>query len=287
MPRVSYVNGRYLPHAKAAVHIEDRGYQFADGVYEVISVAAGHAVDLQPHLDRLGRSLAEIRLAWPVSRRALKIILAHMVRRNRVEWGTIYIQMTRGVAPRAHVFPSRVATSLIVTARAVAISEDRRTTTGVRIITRPDIRWKRSDIKSLLLLPNVLLKQEAHAENAQEAWMVDAEGMITEGTASSAWMVDERDVLITRPPGVSVLASITRQTVIELARAAGLAVDERPFTVEQAKSAREAFYTSTTSCVVPVIEIDRTPIGGGRTGPRTRQVMDLYRGHLEKAGNRQ
>lgn len=286
MPRVSYVNGRYLPHARAAVHIEDRGYQFADGVYEVIAVAAGHPVDLQPHLARLDRSLAEIRLARPVSPRALNIILAQMVRRNRVDWGMIYIQMTRGVAPRAHVFPSGVTTSLIVTARAMTIGEGWPTNTGARIITRPDIRWKRCDIKSVSLLSNVLLKQEAQAENALEAWMVDAEGMITEGTASSAWMVDEKEVLITRGPGVSVLASITRQTVIKLARAVGLAVEERAFTVEQAKSAGEAFYTSTTSFVVPVIEIDGTPIGGGKTGAKTRQVMDLYRCHLEKPGTR-
>ena len=222
MSRIAYVNGRYVPHRAASVHVEDRGYQFADGVYEVIAVANGKLIDGGPHLDRLERSLRELRMTPPMGRRALELVMREVVRRNGVDNGIIYLQMTRGVAPRDHAFPARAETQVVMTARrarpqAARIAED-----GVKAITMPDIRWQRCDIKSVSLLPNILAKQQAKEAGAYEAWLVDRNGMVTEGSSTNAWIVTRDGQLVTRSIENAILAGITRMAVIEMARAEGL-----------------------------------------------------------------
>ena len=274
MPRIAYVNGRYLPHHAARVHIEDRGYQFADGVYEVMAVEYGQAIDEAGHLDRLERSLGEIRLAQPMSRAALSAVLRETIRRNRVRRGIVYLQVSRGVARRDHAFPRRATrASLVATARSVTRAAPQRYPGGVRVITLPDIRWSRCDIKSIALLANVLAKQAAVEAGAYEAWQVDAEGAVTEGASTNAWIVEGGARVVTRPVGNAILSGVTRGVVLGLARAEGLDLDERAFTVAEAKAAPEAFLTSTTSFVLPVVAIDGCAIGGGTPGPVTRRLQ--------------
>lgn len=231
MSRIAYVNGSYVPHKQASVHVEDRGYQFADGVYEVIAVRGGRFVDEEPHLDRLERSLAEISIEAPMSRPALKIVMREMLRRNRVRDGILYLQVTRGVAPREHAFPASARPAVVMTARrskprpAVSLR-------GVSVITVPDIRWKRCDIKSVSLLPNILGKQAASEAGAYEALQVDEDGFITEGTSSNAWIVTRRGDLITRKPDNAILDGVTRRAVAELAEREGLIFIERAFTLK-------------------------------------------------------
>jgi len=201
MSRVAYVNGRYLPHNAASVHIEDRGYQFADGVYEVIAVERGLMVDEGLHLKRLSRSLRELEIAEPMQERALKTVMREVIRRNRVDDGIIYIQMTRGVAPRDHAFPKHATTQVVMTARRSRPHNPKTTEEGVSVITIPDIRWARCDIKSVSLLPNVLGKQRAREAGAYEAWQVDRDGMVTEGTSTNAWIVTKAGEVITREAG--------------------------------------------------------------------------------------
>ncbi len=281
MTRIAYVNGRYVPHHEAAVHIEDRGYQFADGVYEVIAVRRGRLVDENGHLDRLNHSLSELRIGWPLSRRALKFILREVIRRNRLNGdGMIYLQVTRGVAPRSHTFPDHHESALVVTARRLRFLQG----DEVDVITIPDIRWKRCDIKSISLLPNVLGKQQAKDSGASEAWMVDSGGQVTEGTLSNAWIVTERGELITRDVSRAILNGITRQAVLRLATGAEIAFSERPFTVNEAKAAREAFITGTTVLVTPVVRIDGEPVGNGRTGKFTAKLLAFYARHMDNQG---
>lgn len=275
MSRVAYVNGRYVPHRAARVHIEDRGYQFADAVYEVIAVADGRFLDEEPHLDRLGRSLAELRIAWPVARPALKAILRETVRRNRVRNGLVYFQVSRGVARRDYGFPAGVHPSLVVTARsAPPVSPD--PGPGVAVITVPDIRWKRVDIKTTGLLGGALGKQKAREHGAYEAWQIDGDGMITEGTSSNAWILTAKGELITRPTGHDILAGITRQTVKRVAADLQLSVVERPFSIAEAQAAREAFMTSATSYVTPIVKIDDRPVGDGKPGEVARRLRAEY-----------
>ncbi|MBZ0325794.1 MAG: D-amino-acid transaminase [Alphaproteobacteria bacterium] len=277
MSRIAYVNGRYVPHAHACVHIEDRGYQFADGVYEVIAVVGGRLVDLDAHLDRLARSCAELRIAPPMGRPALAHVLAEMVRRNRLGGGgMVYLQVTRGVAPRDHAFPADARPALVVTARRMRPVAPALIERGVGVITLPDIRWGRCDIKTVALLANILGKQTAVESGAFEAWLVDAAGNITEGTSSNAWIVDAAGVLRTRQADRAILSGITRLSLIDLARDAGVTFAEGPFTPAEAGAAREAFLTSTTAMVVPVVSIDERPIGDGRPGPVTRRLRAAY-----------
>jgi D-alanine transaminase len=281
MSRIAYVNGRYRLHADAVVHVEDRGYQFADGVYEVIAVQRGRLVDEEAHLSRLDRSLAELRIPWPMSRRALRVVVAEVIRRNRIlESGLVYMQVTRGVAPRSHVFPPGVASSLVVTARSLPRFDRDAARKGVAVITIPDNRWKRCDIKSVSLLPNVLGKQQAKEAGAFEAWMIDSDGAVTEGTSSNAWIVSGSAELLTRQASSAILNGITRRAVLDIAAEQGCRLVERPFTVGEAKSAAEAFLTSTTSLVKPVVRIDDTTIGDGRIGPLTERLLELYAGHM-------
>jgi D-alanine transaminase len=275
MSRIAYVNGQYVPHQRASVHVEDRGYQFADGVYEVIAVKDGHLIDLDPHFDRLKRSLGELDIDAPMSRQALTFILKEVVRRNRVRNGIVYLQITRGVAPRDHQFPVDPSAAVVVTARNAAPKAAQREA-GIGVITTPDIRWKRCDIKTVSLLPNVLAKQKAVEAGAYEAWQIDEEGNVTEGSATNAWIVTKDGEIVTRHTDDAILSGVTRLAVLELAKRDGIALIERPFSLEEAKAAKEAFLTSTTSNVMPVIEIDGSPIGNGHPGTVTRALSELY-----------
>ncbi len=276
MPRQAYVNGRYVPHGSAVVHIEDRGYQFADGVYEVVPVTRGRLIDEDPHLDRLERSLGELEIAMPMSRGALKLVSREMMRRNSLSSGFLYMQVTRGVAPRDHKFPKAARPALVMTTRQMGPPGGQAVAEGVGVITIPDLRWKRCDIKSVSLLPNVLGKQSAVAAGAYEAWMVDPEGRITEGTSTNAWIVTQDNQLVTREASTSILNGITRLRLIELLRQNGVTFAERPFTVEEARQAREAFITSSTNFVMPVTRIDGEPIGNGHPGLITGRLREAY-----------
>lgn len=278
MPRIAYVNGRYVPLAEAGVSIEDRGFQFADGVYEYFAVLGGKLADTAGHMERLWRSLAELRIARPMSEAALRTVLAQTVRLNRVREGSCYVQVTRGTASRDHPFPNPAPPpSLIVTAKPVdpALGEAR-AAKGVGVLTQPDNRWGRCDIKTVGLLPNVLAKQAAREAGAYEAWLVDELGFVTEGASTNAWIIDADGALRTRDTNANILRGITRLNLIDIAQAAGVPVVQRPFTVEEAKAAREAFITAASTFVMPVTEIDGVKIGDGRPGPVAKRLRALY-----------
>ncbi|MFA7431450.1 MAG: D-amino-acid transaminase, partial [Rhodospirillaceae bacterium] len=280
MSRIAYVNGRYLPHSQALVHVEDRGYQFSDGVYEVIAIRGGLPVDLGLHLVRLSNSLDALFIDEPMPRRALVHVLRQVVKRNRVRNGIVYVQVTRGVAPRNHPFPHNVPPSLVVTAKLRVGPRADQVEEGVRVVTVPDGRWARRDIKSISLLPNVLAKQRAVEAGAYEAWLTTPDGTVTEASASNAWMVEADGTLVTHPLGHDILPGVTRAMVIKVAQQAGIAVAERAFTVAEAKAARESFITSTTSYVLPVVQIDDTVIGNGHPGEVARRLRALYIDHM-------
>jgi D-alanine transaminase len=278
LSRIAYVNGRYTPQAQAAVGIEDRGFQFADGVYEVIEVQGGVLVDETLHLERLRRSLDELAIAAPLGAPALKLVIRETVRRNRIDDGMVYIQVTRGVARRDHVFPDpAVKPSVVVTARAIDAAALRdKAERGIKVITIPDIRWKRPDIKSISLLPNVLAKQEAKTRGAGEAWLVGPDGNITEGAASNAWIVGASGTVVTHPVDRSILKGVTRTTLLKLLDDLGLTFEERPFSPEEAYGAREAFITGATTLVMPVIAVDDRPVGQGAPGALTRELRRRF-----------
>ncbi len=284
MPREAYVNGRYVPHAQAAVHVEDRGYQFADGVYEVVAIHGGALIDEEPHLDRLERSLTELRIPMPMSRPSLKLIAREVVRRNRVRNGLVYMQVTRGVAPRDHKFPAGVRPSVVMIAREVKPHSAKILSEGVAVVSVPDIRWARCDIKSVALLPNVLAKQAAAEAGAQEAWQVDREGMVTEGSSTNAWIVTSDRKVVTRAATSAILNGITRLALIRLLEAEGLVLEERPFSLDEAKAAREAFMTSSSSYVLSVTKIDDAPIGNGHPGLLTNRLRQIYLDYMVAAG---
>jgi D-alanine transaminase len=284
MSRIAYVNGRYVPHARASIHIEDRGFQFADGVYEVWSVFDGRLGDSDGHFQRLARSLSELSIAAPMSDASLDRVLRETVRRNRVRDGIVYLQITRGVARRDHAFPPQgTPVSMVVTARSVNFQTlDAKAMRGVAVITRPDQRWARCDIKTVSLLPNVLAKQAAREAGAYEAWLVDKDGLVTEGASTNAWIVDADGVLRTRDTDANILRGVTRKTVLGVAAELQIRVEERPFTVAEALGAREAFITAATAFVTPVVSIDGTAIGSGRPGPMSLRLRARY---VEQARN--
>ncbi len=279
------MNGRFAPHAEARVHIEDRGYQLADGVYEVWAVFGGRLADAEGHYTRLERSLGELRIDMPMSRKALALVLRETVRRNRVSDGLVYLQVTRGVAPRDHAFPGRpVRPSMVVTAKSVDMAAaEAKAGKGIGVITTPETRWARCDIKTIALLPNVLAKQAARERGAGEAWFVDELGLVTEGASSNAWIVDAEGVLRTRDLNANILRGVTRKSLMELIAREGLQVSERPFTVEEARQAREAFITGAGSLVTPVVSIDGALLGDGRPGPVALRLRASY---LSEASNR-
>jgi len=282
MSRVAYVNGNYLPHSQATVHIEDRGFQFADGVYEVWSVFDGKLADYDGHMTRLARSLTELRIDIPMTRAALTRVLKETVRRNRVVNGIVYLQVTRGTARRDHPFPAQgTPPSVIVTSKSVSFAKAQdQARKGVAVITQPDIRWGRCDIKTVGLLANVLAKQAARDGGAYEAWMVDEMGLVTEGSSTNAWIVDKDGRLRTRDTQANILKGCTRTTLMALIAEEGLELDERPFSVEDAKQAREAFFTAAGAFVMPAVSIDGTRIGDGTPGPIATRLRERY---LEKA----
>ncbi len=284
MARIAYVNGRYRPLCDRAgggpIAIEDRGYQFADGVYEVVKVVRGRPCDLDRHLARLARSLAALDMPQPMAPGALRAVLREVWRRNRLSTGVLYLQVTRGVAPRRHLCAADIRPSLVVTARAPAFPDEAEVTGGVGVITLPDQRWGRCDIKAIGLLPNVLARRQAAERGCREAWLVDPDGMVTEGTSSNAYIVDRSGRLITHPLGARVLAGITRSLILELAARADIEVVERPFSPDEARAASEAALSSTTSWLLPVVAIDQQPIGDGRPGPVVRRLMALYGDHV-------
>ena len=278
MGRIAYVNGRFLPHAEATVHIEDRGYQLADAVYEVWSLFDGRLADAEGHFARLERSLSELRIAMPMSRRALTLVLREAVRRNRVRDGLLYLQVSRGVAPRDHAFPNGdVRPSVVITAKALdRAAVEAKAAKGVSVVTTPENRWGRCDIKTVGLLPNVLAKQQAREAGAAEAWFVDELGFVTEGASSNAWIVDRDGRLRTRDTNANILRGITRRTLMDVVAAEGLEVDERPFTPAEAMAAREAFVTGAGALVLPVVAVDGKPIGNGAPGPLAMRLRRLY-----------
>ena len=284
MSRIAYVNGQYVAHREATVHIDDRGYQFADGVYEVIAVERGRLVDEGLHLRRLERSLAELKIAVPMPEAALKTVMREVLRRNRVRDGIIYIQMTRGVAPRDHGFPKDARTQIVMTARRAKPANSKVAEEGKRIITVPDLRWARCDIKSIGLLPNILGKQQAREAGAFEAWQVDRDGNVTEGTSTNAWIVTRAGEVVTRAATNAILNGVTRLGVIRVIEQAGLRFVERAFSVAEANEAREAFVTSTTAFVTPVVRIDDSTVGDGRPGPLARELGQFYRRYVEAGG---
>jgi D-alanine transaminase len=278
MTRVAYVNGRFAPHGEAAVHIEDRGFQFADGVYEVWAVFDGALSDAEGHFARLERSLGELSITPPMGRAALQVVLKETVRRNRVREGLVYLQVTRGVAPRDHAFPKyEVPASVIATAHSVdrAVAEAR-AERGAAVITLPENRWGRCDIKTVGLLPNVLAKQKAREAGAVEAWFVDDLGLVTEGASSNAWIIDKSGALRTRDTQANILRGVTRKTLLSVIAREGLKVEERPFSPEEAREAREAFITGAGTLVLPIVSIDGKPVNGGEAGPVAKRLRRLY-----------
>jgi D-alanine transaminase len=279
--RIAYVDGRYLPHGAAGVHIEDRGLQFGDSIYEVWRLAGGRLLDLEEHLDRLERSLGQIEIALPMTRPAFKLVLAEIVRRNAVADAIVYLQVTRGAGRREHPVPSpAVKPSVILTVRRLDTeSLHRRLSEGVTVVTAPDQRWARCDIKSIQLLPNLLAKTAARRAGAYEVWLTDAEGFITEGASTTAWIVDGEGRLITRPLSDAVLPGVTRRVLLELAKITQIPVVERKFTPQEAKGASEAFLTAASAAAVPVVMIDGAVVGTGKPGPITLRLQTLYTAH--------
>ena len=285
MSRIAYVNGRYLAHRDARVHIEDRGYQFADGCYEVVAMRNGVFIDAGLHLQRLRRSLAALRIDFPINDAALTVVMTEVARRNLVREGFVYIQITRGVATRDFAFPRQSRPSLVMTARAKLLVDPKLMASGIKVITIPDQRWARPDIKSVSLLPNALGKEQAKQAGAFEAWLVDRDGNVTEGTSSNAWIVTQAGEVVTRQADQGILNGVTRLGLLRVIAASGLRLSERPFSVADAKQAAEALLTSSTNFVVPVVRIDDTPVGDGKPGPLARKLAASYADYAAIGGS--
>ncbi|MCD6034495.1 MAG: aminotransferase class [Rickettsiales bacterium] len=276
MSRISYVNGAFVPHTEAVVHIEDRGYQFADGIYEVMAVHHGVMIDEEPHYNRLIRSLKGLQITLPLPIISFKMIIHELLRRNRCKNGSIYIQVSRGVAKRNHEFPKGVRPSLVVVINPGPARASMNASGVGTAISCPDIRWARRDIKSISLLPNILAKQKAVEAGCTEAFLVDEKGIISEGSATNAYMVDAKGTIITHPADERILGGITRDSVLKVARQGKMKVLERPFTLKEALAAKELFITSTTKGVMPIVNLDKTTIGTGKCGEVTSQLRLLY-----------
>jgi D-alanine transaminase len=275
MSRIVYVNGSYVPEAEAKVSVFDRAFLFGDGVYEVTAVLDGRLVDFEPHLARLDRSLKEIALSQPLSHDDLRALHAELVKRNGVEEGIVYLQITRGSADRDFAYPEKPAPNVIAFTQTRPLLANSYAETGVKVVTIADLRWKRRDIKSTSLLAQTMGKQQAKLRGAYEAWMVE-DGVVTEGTSSTAFILDAEGRLRTQPLGHHILPGVTRRAVLRLAETEGLTVEERPFTVVEALGAREAFLTAASAFVLPVVEIDGVAIGGARPGHIARAFRRLY-----------
>jgi D-alanine transaminase len=280
MSRIVFLNGSFLPFDQAKVPVMDRGFLFADGVYEGFGVLGGRIIDNDAHLERLERSLREVRIPNPYSRAEWTRFEEELVRRNGLTEGFLYLQVTRGVAERDFVFPKEGQPTLVMFTQAKSIMHSPLAETGIAVVSVPDLRWKRRDIKSLSLLAQVLAKQAASEAGAHEAWMVE-DGLVTEGGSSSAFIITKGGAIVARPLSNDILPGITRRSVLRLAEETGLALEERPFTLDEAHDAAEAFNTSASGLVLPVISIDGRPVGNGKPGALTRRLRALY---LQMAG---
>ena len=270
-----YLNGKYMKKEEAKVSIFDRGFLLADGVYEVLPVIRGKLIDVEPFLERYEKSMKALKFDWPMPPEEYLAMMHHLVELNGLQEGGIYTQLTRGVAPsRVFEFPKGLSPTCMAYAFRKEICDNRHAREGVRVVTVEDIRWKRRDIKSIALLGQCMAKEEAVEHGAYEGWMVE-KGYITEGVASSAYIV-KGGRLITRPLSQSILPGIRRKLLLELAPSHGIEVELRPFTVEEAYAADEAFLSSATTLIYPIVEIDGRPIGNGTPGPVTKQLRELY-----------
>ncbi|AYD01367.1 D-amino-acid transaminase [Neorhizobium sp. NCHU2750] len=278
MSRIAYVNGAYVRHSDAGVHIEDRGFQFADAVYEVCEVRKGLIVDLTRHLDRLDRSLRELRMAHPMGRDALTVVIREVLRRNHVRHGMFYLQVSRGAAKRDHFFPSAdTVPTLVITAKSTDPSVMlRKYETGIKVITLAENRWDRVDIKTVGLLPNVLAKQQAKEAGAQDAIYIDRNGIVMEGASSNVWIVAADGTLVTRPAEYGILRGITRTTLLDVAAALKIAVEEREFSRDEMLAAREVFFTSATGSCTPIVSIDGKPVANGHPGSVAANIRDAF-----------
>ena len=276
MPKIAFVNGSYRNIHKASIEIEDRGFQFADGVYEVIALTNDVLIDLDFHLDRLNRSLTEINIKWPMSRESVMTICAEVIRRNRLTQGSLYIQITRGVTARDFSYPNGMKPSLVIYGRRSRSNQTSSKVQGIKVISTRDIRWGRCDIKSISLLASVLAKTQANHKIAQEAWLLNEDGFVTEGASSNAWIVPRPNVIQTHPENSSILSGITRLRTIKLAQEQSIKVIERPFSINEAKKAKEAFLTSSTLFVQPIVDIDGSQIGDGEIGSTTKTLIKSY-----------
>lgn len=275
MSRIVYVNGSFVPEADAKVSVFDRAFLFADGVYEVTAVLGGSPIDLDAHLSRLDRSLAEMQIAPPLSHAELRALHRELIARNGVKEGIVYLEITRGVADRDFLYPTDAAPTIVAFTQSRLLLDNPYAVTGIKVVTIPDLRWKRRDIKSTSLLAQTMGKQQAKLRGAYEAWMVE-DGVVTEGTSSTAFILDAKGRLRTQPLGHHILPGVTRRAVLRLAESEGLTIEERPFTVTEALQAREAFLTAASAFVLPVVEIDGVAIGEGRPGPIARAFRRLY-----------
>lgn len=282
MSRIAYVNGRYLPHGEAGVPVFDRAFLFGDGVYEVCEVRGGCIIDEEPHLARLERSLGELAMPMPMTRAALGRVLRETIARNRVTLGSVFLQVSRGESPRAkgrdfYFPPADTPHTVVCTARNASLAAlEKRWATGIGVKTIPDNRWGRCDIKTSMLLAACLAKEQAMAEGASEAWFVDEKGLVTEGASSNAWIIDGTGKLVTRPAGMDILRGTARMRLIDVLKRENLQLVERAFTVEEAKAAREAFVTSATAIVLPVVRIDGKDIGAGKPGPVAQRLRAVF-----------
>lgn len=275
MSRIVFLNGSFLPIDEAKVPFMDRGFMFGDGVYEGIGVLNGRLVDNEAHLERLERSLKEIQIPNPYSRAEWTRLEEELVRRNNMTEGFVYFQVTRGVAERDFFFPTEAKPTVAMFTQAKSIANAPAAEVGISVITVPDMRWERRDIKSINLLAQVLAKQAAKEAGAQEAWMVQ-DGYVTEGGSSSAFIVTKAGSIVVRPLSNAILPGITRKSLLQLSREDGIALEERLFTVDEAYDAAEAFLTSASNFVVPVVRIDGRPVADGKPGPVTKRLRQLY-----------
>jgi len=283
MSRIAYVNGRYLPLRQAMVHVEDRGYQFGDAVYEVCEVRQGRLIEERRHLERLKRSLDALQIRLPMPPAALGMVLREVIARNRIGYGIVYLQVSRGVARRDHAFPAPgVAPSVVVTARPLnARRNEALAAAGIAVISVPDNRWGRVDIKTTGLLPNVLARQAAVAQGARDAWFVDKDGMVTEAASANAWIVTQAGRVVTRQADQGILKGITRTVLFDVIKAQGLSVEERAFTLSETYAAREAFVTAASQIVLPVVRIDGHVIGEGKPGPLATALRRAFHQYAE------
>jgi len=281
MSRVAYVNGAYVPHEHASIHIEDRGFQFADSVYEVVYVYKGKLIDAVPHLDRMRYSLTELKIQAPMKQGPLLLIIKEMIKRNHLSTGLIYIQVSRGSARRDFPYPKNCKPTLVMTARRMVPFNPAQTLKGIRVMSLDDPRWARCDIKTTALLGAAMSKQTALDQGYDDAWMIDADDFVTEGTSNNAWIMPEEGILQTRPASHAILNGITRRSIMKLAAEKTLTVIEKPFTLAEAYTAKAAFISSASACVKPVISINDRPIGDDRVQDLTRDIAIMYHHFLE------